>query len=156
VDEQGKGDVRLVLTNDGIGPARIETFELWWDGKPMSSAGALLQACCLTTPVETQEAKTTVTSIGIAAPRILRAGEHADFFTMPSAPGNTELWSKLNVERSKITTRVCYCSVFDQCWVNVSGLGLLRHDPMKTVRPDRVDRCAAPAVAYQNEFTSAH
>jgi hypothetical protein len=29
VDAQGNADVRLVLTNDGIGPARIETFELW-------------------------------------------------------------------------------------------------------------------------------
>jgi hypothetical protein len=149
VDEQGNADVRLVLINDGIGPARIETFELWWDGKPMAWGGALLQACCLTTPVESEEAKTTTTSIGIAAPRILRAGEHVDFFTMPRAPGSTELWSKFNVERSKISTRVCYCSVFDQCWVHVSEPGLLRKDPKKIIHPDRVDSCVAPAVPYQ-------
>jgi len=117
----------------------------------MSSAGALIRACCLTTPVESEEAKTTITSIGIAAPRILRAGEHEDFFTMPNGPGSTELWSKLNVERLKITTRVCYCSVFDQCWVHVSGPGLLRQDPKKIVHPDRVDNCVAPAVPYQSD-----
>ena len=51
-DEHGNGDVRLVLINEGVGPARIETFELWWDGKPMSSLRTLLQACCLTTSAE--------------------------------------------------------------------------------------------------------
>jgi hypothetical protein len=88
-------------------------------------------------------------SVGIAAPQILRAGEHVDFFTMRSGPRSTELWSKLNVERSKITTRVCYCSVFDQCWVHVSGLGLLRQDTRKIIHPDGVDSCVAPAVPYQ-------
>jgi hypothetical protein len=39
-DEQGNADIRLVLTNEGIGPARIETFELWLDGKPMSWGGS--------------------------------------------------------------------------------------------------------------------
>jgi hypothetical protein len=148
-DDQGNAVVRLVLTNDGIGPARIETFELWWDGKPMSWWGALLQACCVTTPVETQEAKTATISDGIAAPRILRAGEHVDFFALARDPGNTNLWSKLNNERSKITTRVCYCSVFDQCWVQESGRGLLRGDPMKVIHPDRVESCVAPAVPYR-------
>lgn len=40
VDEKGKAGVRPVLTNEGIGAARIETFEMWWDGKPMTSSGA--------------------------------------------------------------------------------------------------------------------
>jgi hypothetical protein len=42
VDERGSPNVRLVLTNEGIGPARIETFELWWKGQPMASSQALL------------------------------------------------------------------------------------------------------------------
>jgi hypothetical protein len=149
VDEQGKSDIRLVLTNDGIGPARIETFELWWDGKPMSSAAALMRACCLTTPAETQETKTTIMSFGIAAPQVLRAGAHEDFFTLPDGPGSAHLWSKLNAERSKITTRVCYCSVFDQCWVHVYGVALFQQDPKKIIHPDRVDSCVTPAVPYQ-------
>jgi hypothetical protein len=89
--------------------------------------------------------------IGIAAPRILRAGEHEDFYSMLSGPGNKELFLKLNAERSKITTRVCYCSVFDQCWVHVSGLALFRQDPKKIIHPDLVDSCVAPAVPYESE-----
>jgi hypothetical protein len=148
VDEQGKADVRLVLTNDGIGPARIETFELWWNGKPMSSAEELIRSCCA---VELKEAKTVTMSFGIAAPRILRAGEHEDFFAILSGPGDTEFLSKLDAERLKITTRVCYCSVFDQCWVHVSGVALFRKDPKKIVHPDRVDSCVAPVVPYRSE-----
>ena len=68
VDEQGNAKIRLVLTNQGIGPARIETLELWWNGKPVSSLRALLEACCETTKVE------GVLSVGNAAPNILRAG----------------------------------------------------------------------------------
>jgi hypothetical protein len=29
IDEHGSPKVRLVLTNVGVGPARLETFELW-------------------------------------------------------------------------------------------------------------------------------
>jgi hypothetical protein len=149
-DEHANPDVRLVLNNEGIGPARIETFELWWNGTPMSSPEALMQACCSSTPAESQQLKTTVISVGgVAAPRILRAGEHVDFSSLPVSPKNADLWRKFNVERNKITTRVCYCSVFDECWVHLDGIGLLRQDQNKMTHPDRVDRCPTPAVPYQ-------
>jgi hypothetical protein len=154
-DEQGNSAFRLELTNDGIGPARIETFELWWDGKPISWGGALVQACCTTTPTETDEVKASIMSGAIAAPRILRAGEHVDFFTVAGGPANTDLLSKLDGERSKITTRICYCSVFDQCWIQVSGRGVLRDDPKKVIHPDRVAICPAPAVPYQQNKPTA-
>jgi hypothetical protein len=137
VDDHGDPLVRLVLTNEGVGPARIETFELWWNGQPMSSPKALLNACCLTTPAEREQKPGTVMGIGLAAPSILRAGDHVDFFTMMGSPNNHDLWSRFNVERDKITTRICYCSVFDECW---SGTGT-------TTKADRVGSCPAPAVA---------
>src|SRR4051794_39094352 len=64
VDERGSPNVRLVLTNEGIGPARIETFELWWKGQPMASSEALLNACCATTAAKRAEQKTAVLSRG--------------------------------------------------------------------------------------------
>ncbi|HZT77281.1 MAG TPA: hypothetical protein VFA27_11525 [Vicinamibacterales bacterium] len=139
VDEHGAGDVRLVLTNSGIGPARIETFELWWNGQPMVSPTALLKACCLTTPTAVAEAQTTVTSVGLAAPRILRAGDHVDVLAMPLASGNADFWKAFNAERQKLSARICYCSVFDECWI---GSG-------QTTHADRVASCPAPPVSYQ-------
>jgi hypothetical protein len=132
VDEHGNGKIRLVLTNQGVGPARIETLELWWNGKPISSPWALLEACCDTTRPE------GIMSIGNAAPNILRAGEHEDFFAWSPGPGTSDFFEKLNVERAKITVRTCYCSVFDECWVT-SGLA---------IRADRVRSCPVPATPF--------
>jgi hypothetical protein len=142
LDEHENARVRLVVTNEGVGPARIETFELWWNGQPMSSPKALREACCATTPAERAQWHTTVMSVGNVAPSILRAGDHSDFLTMNANPQNRDLWSKFNVERDKITVRVCYCSVFDECW---RGSGT-------TTQADRVASCPTPAVPFQPAF----
>jgi hypothetical protein len=139
LDEHDSPMVRLVLTNEGIGPARIETFELWWNGQPMSSPKALMDACCLTSPVERAQQQASTMFVGAAAPNILRAGEHVDFFGVAGNQHNADLFDKLNVERDKITVRVCYCSVFDECWRS-SG---------ETTRTDRVAACPTPAVPFQ-------
>ena len=136
VDEHGNANVRLVISNQGIGPARIETFELWWNGQPISSPRALMEACCLTTPAERRQSETAVVSLGTLAPSILRAGDHTNFFAMPANADNKDLWSKFNVERDKIIVRVCYCSVFDQC---SRGTGITTH-------ADAVARCPKPDV----------
>ena len=149
VDEHGNGDVRLLLTNEGIGPARVETFELWWNGIPMSAPGELMRACCRPTAAESQQGKATSTGVGIVAPRILRAGEHVDFFNMPASPQNVDLFSKFDVERHKITTRVCYCSVFEECWVHLDGIEFQRQDKNnKMTHPDRVDSCPVPSRPF--------
>jgi hypothetical protein len=144
IDEQGNSDVRLVLTNKGIGPARVETFEMWWNATPMPSLKALLLACC-STPAEPQQLNMGVAGVGIAAPQILRSGEHEDFFSVPESPENADFWSKFNVERDKIATRVCYCSVFDECWIHLDGIGYEN----KMTHPDRVDSCPTAAVPFQ-------
>ena len=61
------------------------------------------------------------------------------FFAISPSPGNVDLFKKLNAERAKITARVCYCSVFDECWVS-SG---------RAIRPDRVPSCPAPVTPFQ-------
>jgi hypothetical protein len=139
LDEHGNADVRLVLTNNGIGPARLETFELWWNGQPMSSPAELIKACCSTTEAEQAQAHTEPFSMGLAAPSILRAGDHTDFLALPATLRNKDLWSKFEVERDKITVRLCYCSVFDECW---RGSGITTH-------AERVASCPAPKVPYK-------
>jgi hypothetical protein len=138
LDEHGNAHVRLVVTNEGIGPARIETFELWWKGRPMSSPGALLGACCATTPAESEQLKTTAVSVGLAAPRILRAGDHVDVLDLPATPQDNDLWSRFNTERDDITVRICYCSVFNECWRS-SGI---------TTHVDPIASCPKPEVQY--------
>lgn len=139
VDERGNANVRLVLNNQGIGPARIQTFELWYKGQPMASTAALIKACCETNPTELAQAAKTTWSVGLTAPSILRAGDHSDFLTAPYNKENKDVWQKFNVERDKINVRICYCSVFDECWV---GSG-------QTTEAQRVSACPAPAVPFR-------
>jgi hypothetical protein len=70
----------------------------------------------------------------------LRAGDdHTDFLNVPSTAKNADLWSKFNVERDKISVRVCYCSVFDECWI---GSGT-------TTKATLVATCPTPEVPYE-------
>ena len=147
VSEKGSPEVRLVLTNEGIGPARIETFELWWRGKPIASPGALLNSCCATTP--RPPTSQVITSVGLASPRILRAGEHVNFLGLDYAAASRDVYDNFNRESDYIRTRVCYCSVFDECWVNQGGLELFRQDQSKIIHPQRVSTCPRPGVPYQ-------
>jgi len=105
----------------------------------MSSPAALIKACCATTPAESAQANTTAIGVGNTASSILRAGDHTDFLNVPSTPANKDFWSKFNVERDKITVRVCYCSVFDECWI---GSGT-------TTKATPVAACPKPDVPYE-------
>lgn len=152
IGDKGTPQVRLVLTNEGIGPARVETFELWWREKSMSSPQELLKACC--TPDPGHQPRNPAFSIGLASPRILRAGEHVDFLALDLTPEARDLFDKFNSERDSITTRVCYCSVFDECWIKEGGDGLLQKDQTKLIHPQSVKSCPAPAVPYQVSLTA--
>lgn len=147
INEKGAPEVRLVLTNEGIGPARIETFELWWREKPISSPSQLLKTCCATNP--DPQKNRALTSVGLASPRILRAGEHVDFFALDYSATNPELFETFNRERDYIRTRICYCSVFDECWIKQGGLELFQQDQSKVVHPERVKTCPMPPTPYQ-------
>ena len=138
VDEHGNANVRLVLNNQGIGPARIQTFEMWYNGQPIAAPMDLIKTCCQTNPAERAQLSKTVWAVGLAAPSILRAGDHTDFFTALQNKDNKDLWEKFNVERDKVSVRICYCSVFDECWI---GSG-------HTTEADRVAKCPVPPVPY--------
>jgi hypothetical protein len=152
LSDKSAADVRLVLTNEGIGPARIETFELWWRGKPMSSPAQLLKACC--TPDPGHQQGDSVISLGLASPRILRAGEHVDFLSIGLTPTGREMFGKFDTERDYIRTRICYCSVFDECWIQEGGDDLLQKDQSKLIHPEHVKTCPAPATPYQVSDTT--
>ena len=73
---------------------------------------------------------------------MLRAGETNSFIQMGLGTQNEALWRALNAARNgSITYRICYCSVFNECWINiVKGRDQLDPEP--------VDKCPVPAVPY--------
>ena len=119
MDAQGHRHIALKIINAGIGPARIETFEVWWQGQPMASADQLLRRCCMSgTPaaIDPDAAHSMTLSIGIIAPSVMRPDAERSFLGLDLTETNAAVWHRLNVARMQIKMRACYCSVFDECW----------------------------------------
>jgi hypothetical protein len=109
----------------------VESFEVWYDGKPMRDGVDLLTACC--TPPE----RPHFISSGVSD-RVLPAKESIVFFKASPDRMTPEQFARLNKARSKLKGRICYCSVLDECWLRDSD----------KPRPDKVKSCPKPSVTY--------
>jgi hypothetical protein len=120
--------------NEGVGPAKIETAEVFVGGRPVQSLDQLIAACC---------AKDNYSGISTSSleGRMVRPGESVTFIDLPLSDANREAALLLDKARQskRIVTRLCYCSVFEDCWVARSD------DPT----PDPIKNCAPVARAYR-------
>ena len=118
-DPQGNRRISLKVENVGVGPARIQTFEVWWHGQPMASAPELLSLCCMTDSgmVDASTARSLALVIGQIPSRVMRAGDAETFLSLKLEDANADIWHRLDIARLQLKMRACYCSVFDECWV---------------------------------------
>jgi hypothetical protein len=123
------------IANKGVGPASIESLEILLDGKPMNSPRTLLNAMLNRTTVAPH-------------PRILESSVVHDVLTAKEQVTvvdfnpeelSTEDNAAIKTAFSNLEFRVCYCSVFDECWVADSS----------KARPARVKTCPVPAVPFE-------
>ncbi|HEY1613775.1 MAG TPA: hypothetical protein VGF97_08805 [Rhizomicrobium sp.] len=147
-EADAKLDLQFQVVNTGVGPAKIESFEVFWKGRPFRSAIELLTRCCgykfvkATSPdAKNHTPLTTGTVQGI----VLRAGEPELFIHYRLGADNLAVWSALDKAREQMTYRICYCSVLDECWR--SALRSELYFPGQ-LHPERVTTCPTPAVAY--------
>jgi hypothetical protein len=147
-DTDAKLDLQFSVVNTGVGPAKVESFEVFWKGKPYQSGMQLLKACCGYTPIKSTlpEAKNhTPLATGSVQGIVLRAGENEMFIHYPLNADNLAVWSKLDKARDQMSYRICYCSVLNDCWR--SDLRSELYLPGQ-LHPERVKTCPVPAVAY--------
>ena len=119
-DPQGNPRITLSVENAGVGPARIETFEVWWQDQPVASAADLLARCCMPdakTLLDPPAARALHLNVGLIAPAVLRAGDAQAFVGLEQTSANADIWHRLDAARMQIRMRACYCSVFDECWM---------------------------------------
>jgi hypothetical protein len=129
--------IRFSLTNKGIGPARIEGMEVRLDGQPVKSVRELLNACC---SAGGENAATQVSwRLSTANGEILRPGEDKAFLHL-SRHADPAVWSRIRALPDKVAVKVCYCSVFDECWVAQST----------TNQAERVKACPANWTQYSD------
>ena len=129
----------LALDNTGIGPARLRSIELSYEGKPTANLRAVLAVCC--TPGSGGALpKTSYWFSGDERGQMVQAGKGLTLFAWAEAPEDPR-WARLNAVRDRIGLRVCYCSVFDECY---------RRDSEHR-EPQRVGNCPPPALPYTGD-----
>jgi hypothetical protein len=136
--EHGERVFSINVANSGVGPAKVETVEVLWKGTPVRTYKELLEQCCgavasgaAADPLQDME---TSSLQGM----VLRAGENRRILSLPrSGPGEAVTQAFGDAQRD-ITMRVCYCSVFDECW---SG-------DLHTLHPTSVAQCPTPDVMF--------
>jgi len=146
---EGDNVIYMDVTNSGVGPAKIESFEVFWKGRAWPSAVKLVQACCAYKPYDFakekgQPKRTTMMTGGVQG-TVLRAGETRRFMTLPLGADDADVWGRLNQARLTMSYRICYCSVFDQCWRDTFR-GIVSRTAQ--LRPERLKRCPVPKVAF--------
>ena len=135
VDDKGLAQLNFVAMNSGVGPAEIRSVEVFLDGKPVRDSRELLLRCC---NLDTREYRRAPLE-GV----MLRPGESRLYLAVDSRP----LIGRDAFDRvyrawtdDRISTRVCYCSVFNECWSRTSKVGS---------RPQAIGKqCPAPKIAY--------
>ena len=128
-----------VIENGGVGPAKIESFVLIYDGKPQRSYGDFLRSCCGfdgSNPGWGARMMPRGLGEGLVAGTILRPGSTIDVLQV-RAPTHGEMGflDAFNKAMTKVSYRACYCSVFDQCWTS----------DLHTLHPTSVKTCPADA-----------
>src|SRR6202008_1978063 len=108
VDAQGEHVFSLNVANFGVGPAKVESLEVFWKGSPVSNARELAELCCLQSTYSARE-QTLETSVVMGT--VLRASEVRHIIEIPEDTKNEALTARLHDALGSIVMRACYCSV---------------------------------------------
>lgn len=127
--------LQLILKNAGVGPARIDWFQLRYKGVPYHSETALLRACCSAFLPKSRGATPGV-FYGNVSGLMLPQRESIDVITLTHEAG-LDLINALNDARKNISVRTCYCSVLEECWQ-------IGFNENASRQPARVESCVAP------------
>ena len=134
-----KGLISIGLSNGGVGPAVIKSFEMSYEGSPVSSPLDLLQRCCELSSepdaIKRQMPAGFLTSL--VDDTVLRPGEDNVVLQIQTATA-PEISQRLNAALLKIGFRACYCSILDQCW----------ESDLKSTRTTQVKECKLPQHPY--------
>jgi hypothetical protein len=99
-------DYTRVVSNEGVGPARVRAFEVRVDGRPVPTWNDAVRAL-----TGAGEPKLVYSSFRRGS--VLPAGASRTLLTLPSGERALKFWAEA---QTRLETVVCYCSVYDECW----------------------------------------
>jgi len=95
-----------LLINTGLGPARIQTVDVKIDGKEVSTWGQAVK-------ILTNEKSTKMTTGGLWLGRQIQARETVVLVHLKENDIAKKVYRNIN----KVNMKICYCSMYKQCWV---------------------------------------
>jgi hypothetical protein len=130
------GLIQIGVSNGGVGPAKIRSFELFYRGQPVSSELDLMRKCC-DLPGDPAAVKAALPAgtfeYSLVDETVLRPGENTVVLQIDRNK-TAELGNRLALAVTRqIGFRVCYCSVLDQCWM--SNLQSIEVRPVRECTP---------------------
>ena len=138
--------LRLTVQNQGTGPARIAEVTMLVNGRPVPDFNTLVDHCCAPGFLQAAQRGTKQfrgiqngdVILSSLRDRMIRPGEAVDAFDWRVTDANRHVIDQLRhgFEVNSVAVSVCYCSVFDDCWV--------RTDDDR--RPTAVKQCPMPSV----------
>jgi hypothetical protein len=136
-EEHSKPAINMSVDNNGVGPAKIESFVVTWNKIPQRNAAIFLRDCC-----GYQHHMGDGLEFSIVQGQVLRAGQRLNFLYFPRTPETAAAWDQLKADRvsKRLDVNICYCSVFDECW----GGDITEF----TLNPKRVTKCTPSRQAF--------
>ena len=143
----------LIVSNDGIGPAKLESFELFLAGsRPALAPAAAANLLCARTDGRRPDGKPRVPAPRPGPGDLHRLGDRAAGGRRPPDP---HLHAQRRQRRAldvlsqsftgNISVRYCFCSAFNECWQVSARMGAQRD-----LNPPRVPYCPRPGAPYDN------
>ena len=95
-----------VVSNEGVGPARVRSFQVTVDGHSIPTWNAAVREL-----TGAGEPALVYSSFGRGS--VLVPGASRTLLTLPPGDRAQRFWL---AAQTRLRTRVCYCSVYDECW----------------------------------------
>lgn len=127
----------LWIANKGVAPAKIQSIEVFYRGKALADPQALLKTAL--TPADPARHFRALTSDILDS--VLSAREVVNLMDLDGKDYSPDEQAKLGETFDKLTFRICYCSVFDECSVL---------DTRKALRPFALKACTVPDRMFEH------
>jgi hypothetical protein len=128
--------VSIHVANKGIGPAKIESLEVFDSGVPQGGTQPLLR----TMLKATDPSRHIPVIRSDVVDEVLAARDDFSIVDLDARNFTAQETELLQAGVAKLTFRVCYCSVFDECSVLDTG--------KSPIRPVSIKACPVPEIPF--------
>lgn len=115
------------IENQGVGPARIRSFQVLVDGKPAHTWSDVVRAL-------TNQPDSGLAYSSFGRGKVVPTGATRVLVSLPAGKQAQSFWQ---AAQTRLQTVVCYCSIYDECW----------QADTRAREPARVSACADDSAA---------